>query len=219
MKLKTQKRTYEAMQLPGALALAAAGAATQANAAIVQITFANNYVANTGNGGIAHFTADLTGDGNDDLIAGISPNHAGLDSMVSSSRVAVAQIYNKPNGVASVWVNVGSSNITTNSNSLNLRGLAMMMFTDSGINAGALTYGFLDTTSIVTYPSGEYIHVNRLIFDDASTSAPTGVAYTDAAYSEWVAVPEPSSLGLLALGAGGLLTRRRRAAGAATKSA
>lgn len=206
MKLKTQKRTYEAMQLPGALALAAAGAATQANAAIVQITFANNYVANTGNGGIAHFTADLTGDGNDDLIAGISPNHAGLDSMVSSSRVAIAQIYRG----TSVWVNVGSSDITANSNSLNLRGLAMMMFTDSGINAGALTYGFLDTTSIVTYPSGEYIHVNRLIFDDASTSAPTGVAYTDAAYPSYGAVPEPSSLGLLALGAGGLLTRRRR---------
>ena len=48
--------------------------------------------------------------------------------------------------------------------------------------------------------------------DDASTTAPSGVAYTDSAYPEWQvsAVPEPgSNLALLALGAGGLTLRRR----------
>jgi hypothetical protein len=51
-----------------------------------------------------------------------------------------------------------------------------------------------------------------LIFDNASTTAPAGVAYTDGAYPAWQvsAVPEPgSNLALLALGAGGLTLRRR----------
>jgi hypothetical protein len=52
----------------------------------------------------------------------------------------------------------------------------------------------------------------RFIFDDASGVAPTGVSHSSAAYPEYgAAVPEPSGLGLLALGAGGLLARRRRA--------
>ena len=49
------------MQLPGALALATAGASV-ASGATVQITFANNYVANTANGGLTNFQGDLTGD-------------------------------------------------------------------------------------------------------------------------------------------------------------
>ena len=59
------------------------------------------------------------------------------------------------------------------------------------------------------------IQVNRLIFDDASPVAPVGVAYTDPAFAEWApsgvsVIPEPGyNLGLLALGAGGLLIRRR----------
>jgi hypothetical protein len=54
--------------------------------------------------------------------------------------------------------------------------------------------------------------VHRLIFDDASATAPTGLTSDSPAFPAWSAVPEPSSLGLLALGAGGLLARRRRAA-------
>ena len=56
------------------------------------------------------------------------------------------------------------------------------------------------------------LKIHRLIFDDASTAAPSGVAFTDEAYREWgvSAVPEPgSNLALLALGAGGLTLRRR----------
>ncbi|MEI6819555.1 MAG: PEP-CTERM sorting domain-containing protein [Verrucomicrobiota bacterium] len=48
-----------------------------------------------------------------------------------------------------------------------------------------------------------------MIFDDTGAGV-SGLAVTDPAYPEYSAVPEPSSLGLLALGAGGLLARRRR---------
>jgi len=62
--------------------------------------------------------------------------------------------------------------------------------------------------------AGEFgrVDVHRFIFDDSGLGAPTGVAHANAAYPEYgAAVPEPSGLGLLALGAGGLLARRRRA--------
>ena len=49
----------------GALAVAGASAA---NGATVQITFANNYVANTANGGLTSFDGDLTGDSGVDLL-------------------------------------------------------------------------------------------------------------------------------------------------------
>jgi hypothetical protein len=57
------------------------------------------------------------------------------------------------------------------------------------------------------------VTVNRLVFDDATGDAISGLSVSHAAYAEYVpaAVPEPSGLGLLALGAGGLLARRRRA--------
>jgi hypothetical protein len=54
--------------------------------------------------------------------------------------------------------------------------------------------------------------VNRLVFDETAGRSVTGFAVTDPAFPEYNpnVVPELSSLGLLAMGAGGLLARRRR---------
>ena len=67
--MKTKMKRQGSTELPrfavGALAVAGASAA---NGATVQITFANNYVANTANGGLTSFDGDLTGDSGVDLL-------------------------------------------------------------------------------------------------------------------------------------------------------
>jgi hypothetical protein len=102
--------------------------------------------------------------------------------------------------------------------STTFRGLVAISFADANIRSGALTTGYLDMTATASQPGEKRIAVNRLIFDDATGGAIAGlnVNTTYATYGAPAAggatsaVPEAStSLGLLALGAGGLLTRRR----------
>jgi hypothetical protein len=83
-------------------------------------------------------------------------------------------------------------------------------FSDSRINNASLSSGYLDIEA-VTGGRVASLQIHRLIFDDASTTAPTGLSTASTGIAEWGAVPEPSSFALLALGAGGLLARRRRA--------
>ena len=72
------------------------------------------------------------------------------------------------------------------------------------------TAGWLQVNAFNTSATSHTVELSRLIFDAASATAPTGLTSASTGIGEWVAVPEPSSLGLLALGAGGLLARRRR---------
>ena len=67
MKTKQTKIDRSAAKwLPGAMALAATTASSQA--AIVQITLTGNKISSTGGN---RLEADLTGDGNDDLLVGV----------------------------------------------------------------------------------------------------------------------------------------------------
>ncbi len=188
------------MQLPGALALAAAGAATQANAATVQISFANNVVSMSS--GLTNFSPDLTGDGVADLKA-----------FIGSSDVRMLELDNDFLAKASTssgTVRLGNRVAVSTSD----RALIAFTFKDARINSFALTSGFLDVEGYATEGGNDaQLKIHRLIFDYSSTTAPAGVTTATTGLSEWSAnaVPEPSSLGLLALGAGGLLARRRRA--------
>jgi hypothetical protein len=84
-------------------------------------------------------------------------------------------------------------------------------FTDQRINGGSPTGAWLQVNAFNTNTTNHTVELSRLIFDTESTTRPA-FASIPGAQTEWSAVPEPSSLGLLALGAGGLLLRRRRAA-------
>ena len=74
-----------------------------------------------------------------------------------------------------------------------VREVVAFSFSDANINSGVVSNGWLDI-SASSGPAGLEVRINRLIFDDASTTAPSGVAYTDSDYPKWegTAVPEPS---------------------------
>ena len=180
----------------GALAIAGASAA---NGATVQITFTNNVLSTTS--GTVDFVADLTNDGLDDV-----------GGAVRSFRCSIYTPIFTTLGVASVGyggrVDFARLKVWTSTTD---RALVSFTFSDARINNSLVTAGYLDMEGFATGSSAS-LKIHRLIFDDASITAPTGLTSASTGIAEWVAVPEPSSLGLLALGAGGLLARRRRQA-------
>lgn len=183
-------------------ALATAGA-SMANGATVQITFANNFVANASTGGLTSFNGDLTGDMIADIVGSSFAFRA--DIRVPGGAILGLASYS---GSSSYVVSVGGG-VLNLSGPATLQAVASINFSDTNVNGGAVTNGWLDLTASAS-SSGYKVQVNRLIFDDTSVTAPTGVTSSSPTFTEWQAIPEPSSLGLLALGAGGLLARRRR---------
>ena len=208
------KKNHDAMLRTGAMALAAAGASTAAHAATVQITFNNSFVSTSS--GTATLDTDFGGDGVHDLFGTVGAGFVQLSRPGVGGFAALAfaggvpGVYLKAQlgysfGIG--WVGVDSATYT---------GLVAFSLGDSSVRMGEAISGWVDVTATAGSAGGVFsgrLDVHRFIFDDASGVAPTGVSHASAAFPEYVAaVPEPSGLCLLALGAGalGLLERRAR---------
>ena len=222
MKTKQTKIDRSAAKwVPGAMALAATTASSQA--ATVQITLTGNKISSTG-GNLLN--ADLTGDSADDLqFAGAAARGSvafvliGLAGGTAVSAVfAGYDVFRSYFSVVAEFATGSGGGVGYGS----ARGLGRrsttflnpVTFTDPSINGGAQTEGWLQVNAFNTSSTDHTVELSRLIFDDASTTRPA-FASIPGAQTEFSAVPEPSSLGLLALGAGGLLLRRSRAKAAA----
>ena len=202
-------------------ALAIAGAST-ANGATVQITFNNSYISSTsGNNLIADFGNDGTAEiwGTDRHLVTDSGSlracTVGWGVAATLGMASWSFDSNKHDTGVFLAAVVGSYEshwFATDTDSAGVHKLVSFSFSDANIRSGAQTTGYLDMIAEATYEGESRVTVSRLIFDDATGGTLGGLSVDDAAHSEYVvsAVPEAStSLGLLALGAGGLLTRRR----------
>ena len=202
-KMKRQGSTELPRFAVGALAIVGASAA---NGATVQITFNGSYISSTGGN---HLVTDFGGDGTGDNLRGFT-EAAGV-RLYWGTGYQVGGAFN--NFVPIVFVEQASAmGSFGGGGTVNLRGITRgVSFTDANVRDGASTLGYLDITSTVD-GTDKRVTVNRLIFDDATGGTIAGLN-VNTTYATYVAnaVPEPSSLGLLALGAGGLLARRRRA--------
>jgi len=199
------------------------GLAGANHAATVQITLTGNMISfNGGN----QLVTDITGDGTDDVtfsndllgsnVAAININGYRANA---SFQVVTSRIYTASGSVVNSFsqftagaqfANGGVGTPTAMGTSArNIKYLNPVTFTDSRINGGLPTDGYLEVNSIAAGSTANSVTLTRFVFDDASTTRPTGVS-TTTPYTPAVLIPEPSSLTLLALGAGGLLARRNR---------
>jgi len=187
---------------------------TGAHATIVQITLTGNQITESAN----TLEADLTGDGIDDVIAANMQNTAQLPTggtAITSSRFS-ASVKTTGGAFAFAYYMKTAGGATSSSFSISGTqtndGLIAISFNDPAY--GGAVNAWLDIHVDQHSPSSEAaVILQRVIWDDAQpTSRPTGITATDAPYAEATAVPEPSGIALLALGAGGLLLRRKRQA-------
>ncbi len=186
------------------------GLVASASAATVQITLTGNMVSTAGGN---QLRADITGDSIADitfantvnrasslyiringglLFAGFSSASFGADAQFAIGGVGTATAFNRPSAQ-------------------NLNYLNPITFTDSRINGGVMTNGWLQVNAFNSTRTDQTLALTRVIFDDASTTRP-GFGSIPGAQTEAVLapIPEPSGMALLALGAGGMIARRRR---------
>ena len=195
-------------------ALAASVAATQAST--VQITLTGNKLTTITN----TLNADVSGDGiNDFNINQAVRGASNLLLVINNERVSAANFtyYSIRRFAVDAQFaanGVGVALISGGVNPYNIKYLNPLSFTDARINAGARTQGYLELNVFNSSQTSHTIALTRLVFNDTSTTLSKIGLSTSAIYSAFVpvtVVPEPStSFGLLALGAGGLLIRRRR---------
>ena len=180
---------------------AATAAAASAQAATVQITQVNNFVSDSQNS----LKADFTGDAQNDAVLSTSRNSSYTTSSFNSGRRYYtfrdyANLFVNSGGggranrrYSSSRYTAGSTFITARTNffvtagtgvyytytygtgSQSVNGLVAITFTDSRINGGGVTTGFLDIRAFNQNVSDQVVQIVRLVFDDATTTGPTGV--------------------------------------------
>jgi hypothetical protein len=205
--MKTKMKRQGSTELPRFVvgALAAAGASA-ANATTVQISFPNNVVSSAT--GTTNFVGDLTGDGTMDVSPLVGD---GLSAQLRP--IGAGSAYARAGFLIGPMFSVALGGISYNASAPDVllkRRLVSFSFSDGLIGVGTRS-GWLDVSARGTLGLYE-VQIHRLIFDDASPTAPTGLTWESTGIPEWTvaAVPEPgSNLALLALGAGGLTLRRR----------
>ena len=203
--------------------LTTAVASSQASVVLNQITLSGNRLTI----GIYGLNADLTGDGTNDITLQAGGANTSYANVAINGNFVSAKLFSYFGGVYSTFfvtrcqVDAKFANngvgvavaAQTGYVPQNIKYLNPISFTDARINGGATTQGYLEVNAFNATFSNQVVALTRLVFNPNSTTMTTAGLSTGTTYTEWVApavVPEPSSLGLLALGAGGLLARRRR---------
>jgi hypothetical protein len=216
--MRTKQTTIHrsgAKWLPGAMALAATAASSQA--ATVQITLSGNKISSTSAGGNSLY-ADLTGDGNNDLNIDrqvVQGNKADLRAFGKDFGGAIAGRASFDVGARRYGAGAGSTEPAMQSSTFTLTMVELLpfRFMDARINGGSGTNGWLEVATFNESQTSHTVQLTRLIFDNSGTSAPNPGSISGV-QTEWSpsAIPEPSSFALLGLGAAGVLARRRRQA-------
>jgi hypothetical protein len=186
--------------------------AATAHAATVQITLTGNKISSLSAGGNT-LRADITGD----LVADLTFTNALAGNVIAQVDIFGGRVSARSTGDSTYRVDAqfagGGLGVATSAAIVrrNINYLNPITFTDSRINGGAATNAWLQINAFNTSFTSQTVALTRVIFDNASTARPA-FASIPGVPTEFSPVPEPSGLALLALGAGGLLTRRKRQA-------
>lgn len=205
--------------LPTALGLL--GSIAAAPGVLVQITQTNNSFSTN----LLSLDPDLTGDGSPELIlraARLLVNSVGVSSMVSAAFSAIGGGYGF--GVASVKATlVKTSNSGANGlqNSMTpapatltdtnfVTGSVILNTAHGSVNGGAPQAFVVQFKTEASDSSAPTVKLERIVFDDGGGGI--GGFNPLTTYPEYAPIPEPNgfALGLLAVGASGIMARRRR---------
>ena len=189
----------------GASAFGGTASTLVATAGTVQITQVDNKF--TGPDNSTSLRADLTGDEMDDLLnlqstafhtshltgvmtdvlaityqAQATCSTPGMTDIRLGFATGYRRITSSGNGLttfARYFASAGGDTSLSSGFKVSANGLIPITFTDSMINGGVTTNGFLDVRASNTSFTEHVVEILRLVFDDESTAQPTGVIAGD----------------------------------------